>query len=557
MMDLGDKDKRVVDPLDYHSSNVSSDWRFSDNSQPLGMVAATENSVPISKGDLMVSSMVDSFCPTTLWDHPNSQNLGFIDANVHQTGTSSSNNTVIRKGVPVTSRGGGMESPLEMAWNSQNMMLRGGDYLPNNVRNLPPSLSQFPADSGFIERAARYSCFSGGNFGDIVNPFNISESLNPYSKVGAMQGSQQVLLSTGINSAAGVESQKNELNMAEISKDLSMAIEHGPNGGSPLKNDMEKKGYARPSDEARQGIGMSSNESGEAEFSGGGQGEQSMLENDGGDPASYKGNSAKKRKRTAQNTEIDQEKGASQNSDEPTKGGDKTKEKADHNVTSASIKAGKHGKEGSQASDTPKEDYIHIRARRGQATNSHSLAERVRREKISERMKFLQELVPGCSKVTGKAVMLDEIINYVQSLQRQVEFLSMKLATVNPRLDFNIEGILGKDILHSRGGPSALGFPPELSMAHSQMHPSQQGLIPAGIAGMGSSADALRRTITSQLAALNSGYKDLIPQNHQQIPSGWDDELHNVVQMGFANNGPFNNQDLNGTLPPGHMKVEL
>ncbi|KAH7569932.1 hypothetical protein JRO89_XS05G0020600 [Xanthoceras sorbifolium] len=32
-------------------------------------------------------------------------------------------------------------------------------------------------------------------------------------------------------------------------------------------------------------------------------------------------------------------------------------------------------------------------------------------------MKFLQDLVPGCSK----AVMLDEIINYVQSLQRQVE----------------------------------------------------------------------------------------------------------------------------------------
>lgn len=49
------------------------------------------------------------------------------------------------------------------------------------------------------------------------------------------------------------------------------------------------------------------------------------------------------------------------------------------------------------------------------------LAFQVRRERISERMKFLQDLVPGCSKVTGKAVMLDEIINYVQSLQRQVE----------------------------------------------------------------------------------------------------------------------------------------
>ncbi|XP_051149927.1 transcription factor bHLH77-like isoform X2 [Andrographis paniculata] len=79
-----------------------------------------------------------------------------------------------------------------------------------------------------------------------------------------------------------------------------------------------------------------------------------------------------------------------------------------------------------------KENCIHVRAKRGRATNSHSLAERVRREKISDRMKMLQELVPGCNKITGKAVMLDEIINYVQSLQQQVEFLSMKLAMVKP-----------------------------------------------------------------------------------------------------------------------------
>ncbi|MFS7991165.1 putative transcription factor bHLH family [Helianthus anomalus] len=73
------------------------------------------------------------------------------------------------------------------------------------------------------------------------------------------------------------------------------------------------------------------------------------------------------------------------------------------------------------AKPEPPRDYIHVRARRGQATDSHSLAEKVRREKISERMKFLQDLVPGCNKLTGKAVMLYEIINYVQSLQRQVE----------------------------------------------------------------------------------------------------------------------------------------
>lgn len=37
--------------------------------------------------------------------------------------------------------------------------------------------------------------------------------------------------------------------------------------------------------------------------------------------------------------------------------------------------SGKHVKDGTESSN---EDVIHVRARRGQATNSHSLAERVR-----------------------------------------------------------------------------------------------------------------------------------------------------------------------------------
>ncbi|KAK8936532.1 Transcription factor bHLH48 [Platanthera zijinensis] len=86
--------------------------------------------------------------------------------------------------------------------------------------------------------------------------------------------------------------------------------------------------------------------------------------------------------------------------------------------------------------DADKLPYVHVRARRGQATDSHSLAERARREKINARMKLLQELVPGCSKISGTALVLDEIINHVQSLQRQVEILSMRLAAVNPRIDF-------------------------------------------------------------------------------------------------------------------------
>uniref|UniRef100_A0A1D1XV42 Transcription factor bHLH82 n=1 Tax=Anthurium amnicola TaxID=1678845 RepID=A0A1D1XV42_9ARAE len=65
-----------------------------------------------------------------------------------------------------------------------------------------------------------------------------------------------------------------------------------------------------------------------------------------------------------------------------------------------------------------------VRARRGQATDPHSIAERLRREKIAERMKNLQELVPNSIR-TDKASMLDEIINYVKFLQLQVKVLSM------------------------------------------------------------------------------------------------------------------------------------
>lgn len=102
--------------------------------------------------------------------------------------------------------------------------------------------------------------------------------------------------------------------------------------------------------------------------------------------------------------------------------------------------------ESSKPFEPPKQDFIHVRARRGQATDSHSLAERARREKISERMKTLQDLVPGCNKVIGKAPVLDEIINYIQSLQRQVEFLSMKLEAVNSRVPSTLEGFPSKEM---------------------------------------------------------------------------------------------------------------
>ncbi|XP_044428557.1 transcription factor bHLH48, partial [Triticum aestivum] len=115
------------------------------------------------------------------------------------------------------------------------------------------------------------------------------------------------------------------------------------------------------------------------------------------------------------------------------------KRKADPASKGKVAKKGKTTAGGGEDKDSGEDEkpaYVHVRARRGQATDSHSLAERARREKINARMELLKELVPGCSKVSGTALVLEEIINHVQSLQRQVEYLSMRLAAVNPRVDF-------------------------------------------------------------------------------------------------------------------------
>eukprot|EP00268_Persea_americana_P030050 TRINITY_DN2909_c0_g1_i7.p1 TRINITY_DN2909_c0_g1~~TRINITY_DN2909_c0_g1_i7.p1 ORF type:complete len:500 (-),score=122.83 TRINITY_DN2909_c0_g1_i7:598-2097(-) len=494
-------------------------------------------------------SMADSFCPG-LWDHQSSQNLGFSEHNI-QSGTSTSNGVVLGNLGPGSSRSG-IEKPLDMGWNLPNSMSKGGVFMHTGAGILPQSFSQFPPDSAFIERAARFSCFGGGSFSDMMSPFSIPDSLGPYSKSGGINA-PELFSASGLKLASGVPSQKNESRMADVAKGVSVMVDSGAAEGSPMKSERETESIMRPTDEGKYAIGGRSNESDEVEISGGGQEEQSVMENAVGEP-SAKGLGAKKRKRNGQVVELDQINGGPLLSVEHTKENVDIKQKDEQNPTSATTKpSGKHGKESAQSPDAAKEDYIHVRARRGQATNSHSLAERVRREKISERMKFLQDLVPGCSKVTGKAVMLDEIINYVQSLQRQVEFLSMKLATVNPRLDFNLEGLLSKDIIHSRGSVSStIGFTPDVSMAHPQLHPSQHGLIQAGIPGLGNQSDALRRSIASQLVAMN-GYKEPTPQ----MPNIWDDELNGVVQMSFGANAPFNTQELNEPLPPGHMKVEL
>uniref|UniRef100_A0A7N0UXX7 BHLH domain-containing protein n=1 Tax=Kalanchoe fedtschenkoi TaxID=63787 RepID=A0A7N0UXX7_KALFE len=217
-------------------------------------------------------------------------------------------------------------------------------------------------------------------------------------------------------------------------------------------------------------------------------------------------------------TEGEQQKDMSEGSfDQPGEPDDKKQSQILKNKPSS-----KQAKNNSPTEENTKDTYIHVRARRGQATNSHSLAERVRREKISERMKLLQELVPGCNKITGKAVMLDEIINYVQSLQQQVEFLSMKLATVNPELDIDIERMLSKDILQSRGDNTVmLGISPGIRNSHPYPH-----------------------------AMLQSGMQNSATEYHHMPQNGWNNELQSLLQMGFCSNPAVDNQGLDGCSKP-------
>ncbi|XP_074321040.1 transcription factor PIF3-like isoform X2 [Silene latifolia] len=68
----------------------------------------------------------------------------------------------------------------------------------------------------------------------------------------------------------------------------------------------------------------------------------------------------------------------------------------------------------------------HARAssKRIRAAEVHNLSERRRRDRINEKMRALQELIPNCNKV-DKASMLDEAIEYLKTLQLQVQMFSM------------------------------------------------------------------------------------------------------------------------------------
>ncbi|KAK2353995.1 transcription factor bHLH130 [Trifolium repens] len=81
---------------------------------------------------------------------------------------------------------------------------------------------------------------------------------------------------------------------------------------------------------------------------------------------------------------------------------------------------------------TPMEKYLHlqgsvpckIRAKRGFATHPRSIAERERRIRISARIKKLQDLFPNSDKQASTADMLDEAVQYIKDLRKQLKILT-------------------------------------------------------------------------------------------------------------------------------------
>ncbi|GAB2295659.1 hypothetical protein Dimus_029813 [Dionaea muscipula] len=426
--------------------------------------------------------------------------------------SSDNNNNIISSSTNTSCYSTPLNSPPKSSLRAGNLPIPG-----NHLSNHHPGLVPFNADPGFVERAAKYSCFRSSSFSGFNGQFGFGES----------------------KLESGISSRGSSTRSIDV-PGLQMAAPPDSKSGSP---DQKFSGISRPSSP------------GNADLGGSQEGSSVSEQNPAWKPQPEANANSKKRKSNpkGKGKEIPSpaptklEKVDESNAKRSKARADVKKEKESTKANedqSGNPKASSAKKETVKPSPEPSKDYIHVRARRGQATDSHSLAERVRREKISERMTFLQDLVPGCSKVTGKAVVLDEIINYVQSLQRQVEFLSMKLAALHPTMDFNfnMETLLSKDILESLGALTQPLYTLDANSAQAMQYAFQA-----------QAAQQMQQHLQNIVLLGTHGVQlpsaDLL--NTLQFPAAWENLHQNVVQAGIAD------QNQTQTTHAGQMKVEL
>ncbi|KAI5059713.1 hypothetical protein GOP47_0026032 [Adiantum capillus-veneris] len=161
----------------------------------------------------------------------------------------------------------------------------------------------------------------------------------------------------------------------------------------------------------------------------------------------------------------------------------------------------------SQSEDVEGESSIDIKqprkpssSKRNRAAEVHNLSERNRRNRINEKLKALQDLIPNSSK-TDKASVLDEAIEYMKTLQMQLQMVSM------------------------RSGLSVSPMMIPLGMPHLQMaplHPVGLG-VPVGHPGLGMGM-GLHMSMGMGMMDLAQGMTTRPPQpvsaspNHFSIP---------------------------------------
>ncbi|XP_039041105.1 transcription factor bHLH62-like [Hibiscus syriacus] len=140
----------------------------------------------------------------------------------------------------------------------------------------------------------------------------------------------------------------------------------------------------------------------------------------------------------------------------------------------------------------------------------------------------------------------------------ELQFLSMKLATVNPRMNVNIEALLSKDIFQSRGSlPHAVYSVDSSAPAFGFIYQPKQALpMNNGISNnaeiqfsMNPLNAALHKTQGLQLPPVAS-----FTYANAQIGSFLDDDLQSIAQMGFGQNQP---QSYQSSKVAGQVKIEM
>ncbi|KAI5422975.1 hypothetical protein KIW84_046119 [Lathyrus oleraceus] len=383
------------------------------------------------------------------------------------------------------------------------------------------SMPEFSPDPGFVQRAAKFSCFGSKSFNE-----RSTNQLVMMNNVELAQRSVN-LMENGAKLLPRVSS-------SPSLKTIGTQMVNKDNKNSPLQQEYERMEVANSQEESTISEQNTPN-GGEIDA------KASLDMNSRKRKSSFKGKASNSSNPNKGGEDLNAKKSKSNEGEKNENGGINIEEDSKKVATNNNnAEEEKQNKSNSKAPE-PQKDYIHVRARRGQATDSHSLAERVRREKISERMKLLQDLVPGCNKVTGKALMLDEIINYVQSLQRQVEIFQSNNSLQNSifQLDSTAPSFYGTQIQQNQ-------------VIHSN--------IPNG-SGTHCLVDSLDSSLCHNLGMHLPSLNGFNENGSQFALTFSEEDLNTIVQMGFGQTSnretPIHSPSFNGSNQATQMKIEL